>query len=858
MLDILYFVFIAPLEAMMHAVLNFSYTTLHSYGWALVMMSLFVNTAILPIYNKAEQWQEEERELKNRMSDQEAMIRRAFKGQERFSMLATLHRQHGYSPFMPLRASVGFLLQIPFFFAAYHLLSNLQDLHGQTFGFISNLGTPDAWLNMGSFSINVLPILMTLLNFVSAFVYTQNLTTRDKIQLYGMAILFLVLLYDSPAALTLYWTLNNLYSLGKNIVSKNLLPKIAQIQLSKPKLPITLPGRLLNARLEGFAKLFWPSYLLCTLFIFAYYPIQIYFSDPLAFTETESNIFYQLGLWFEIAITLGLLVWIAIPKWFKHCLGFLLGGLALMAIVYAFILTPDYGSIDSFKLQNESLLYERASNRLKDLALLVGLLLTLGCLSFFQKISILKPIMWSMVAVVAGLSAFNYMKAIPIAQDVDASGVSSLEPPKAYKEMMTFSASGKNIVVVMLDTFTGGNMKEILDKDPSIRDALDGFTWYADTVTSGSFTIFGKPPILGGEEVHPLTINQKNNELIEEQVNREWGKLITNLQQRNFDVSIAEFEFLRPDMLNKHLERPANLITSYLPWSDAPKYWKQKEPDSLEVVSVDSTKFLTSMGLFKVSPLSLRRKIYRNGTWLKSVNTGGHGYEKTIDKLASLAVLPDFSYTNKNVGNTFRFFVNELPHPSWHMNKYCKPTFEGYWRFDKYRDSKTGIWENHIITEICSLKALIDWFDWMKRNQVYDNTHIIIVSDHGRWDSSELLDMWSGNQGYKKEAIYPVALHGLLLVKDTNSKGPMKEDRENLMANWDVPLLIKAASGEATKQPWKNPNRQRCSVNGEWQRKRHNDNAYNIKDVVCVNGSLFKKEHWKTFTYPEYVNQKIN
>ena len=59
---------------------------------------------------------------------------------------------------------------------------------------------------------------MTVINLFSALVYTHNLSRRDKIQLYGMAAVFLVLLYDAASGLVLYWTCNNIFSLGKNIV----------------------------------------------------------------------------------------------------------------------------------------------------------------------------------------------------------------------------------------------------------------------------------------------------------------------------------------------------------------------------------------------------------------------------------------------------------------------------------------------------------------------------------------------------------------------------------------------------------------------------------------------------------------
>ncbi|MBR1402566.1 MAG: hypothetical protein IJ558_14030 [Treponema sp.] len=64
---------------------------------------------------------------------------------------------------MALRSSLGLIIQIPFFMAAYSYLSNLTSLKGNDFFFIKDLGTPDNTFQIGIFTINVLPIAMTLI-----------------------------------------------------------------------------------------------------------------------------------------------------------------------------------------------------------------------------------------------------------------------------------------------------------------------------------------------------------------------------------------------------------------------------------------------------------------------------------------------------------------------------------------------------------------------------------------------------------------------------------------------------------------------------------------------------------------------
>ena len=283
MLDFIYTLFIAPLEFGMDKALSWGYEISGNWGWAIIIMSIVVNTVILPIYLKAEHWQEEERSIRKSFENDEAMIKRTFKGQERFAMITTMHRQAGYSPLLTLRSSIGFFLQIPFFFAAYHLLSHFEPLQGISFLGLTDLSKPDELFKIGDFAINVMPILMTIINIASALIYTQNLTNRDKYQLYGMAAIFLVLLYNAASGLVLYWTFNNIYSLAKNAVLQNTGYKGGKAKATKYLMPsyvwtlplgIALPFAFLwanNIFAYSFGSLFFCSLLVLSASLIAGY-----------------------------------------------------------------------------------------------------------------------------------------------------------------------------------------------------------------------------------------------------------------------------------------------------------------------------------------------------------------------------------------------------------------------------------------------------------------------------------------------------------------------------------------------------------------------------------------------------------
>lgn len=212
-MDSLYYIFIYPLELMMEWVLINAFAVTNHYGAALFLLSICVNVALLPLYHVAESWQGAERRIQKRMSQKLKEFKQVFSGEERFMMIKTLYRQHRYHPICAMRGSLGFAIQVPFFIAAYHLLSHFQPFEGVSIFFFKDLTKPDALL----WGMNCMPFLMSGVNLLSAFVYTQNLSQNDKTQLWVISILFLVLLYPAPVALVLYWTFNNIFSLVKNI-----------------------------------------------------------------------------------------------------------------------------------------------------------------------------------------------------------------------------------------------------------------------------------------------------------------------------------------------------------------------------------------------------------------------------------------------------------------------------------------------------------------------------------------------------------------------------------------------------------------------------------------------------------------
>ena len=135
--SVLYTLIISPLELLFEVIFSISYRLVGNAGASIILLSIAVNFLVLPLYKRADELQSEERDIQAKMAYRIKRTKETFKGDERFFMLQEYYRINNYKPVYALKSAASLLLQIPFFIAAYRLLSGMQSLQGISFGFIS-------------------------------------------------------------------------------------------------------------------------------------------------------------------------------------------------------------------------------------------------------------------------------------------------------------------------------------------------------------------------------------------------------------------------------------------------------------------------------------------------------------------------------------------------------------------------------------------------------------------------------------------------------------------------------------------------------------------------------------------------
>lgn len=212
MSELLYYTLVFPLEGILGFLLDALFGIAKSFGLSIIILSLLVNIFLLKIFILTDKKAEFEAERKKRLDLRIKAWKSVYKKAKLFAFTQTLYRQNRYHPIYALSALGGLAVQIPFFYAMYFVVKN-ADIKGVSFLWISDLSAPDVILG-----VHILPILMTIISLVNVWIVAKEKGAR--IQGIIIALIFLVLLYQMPSALVLYWTSNMAFSLIRAIIAK--------------------------------------------------------------------------------------------------------------------------------------------------------------------------------------------------------------------------------------------------------------------------------------------------------------------------------------------------------------------------------------------------------------------------------------------------------------------------------------------------------------------------------------------------------------------------------------------------------------------------------------------------------------
>ncbi|RYD17269.1 MAG: YidC/Oxa1 family membrane protein insertase, partial [Verrucomicrobiaceae bacterium] len=130
-------------------------------------------------------------------------------------------------------------LQIPIFFGFYRMLQYAVELRGQGFLWVADLSQPDTLRHiefLGNLPLNILPIVMAITSFLQIRMTPKTGDpTQQKIIMF-MPFIFFFFCYNFASALALYWTTQNIFSIGQTwLMNKIPEPELKERPTSERK-----------------------------------------------------------------------------------------------------------------------------------------------------------------------------------------------------------------------------------------------------------------------------------------------------------------------------------------------------------------------------------------------------------------------------------------------------------------------------------------------------------------------------------------------------------------------------------------------------------------------------------------------
>jgi YidC/Oxa1 family membrane protein insertase len=190
--------------------LNTIHGFVKDYGVAILVLTLVVRLVLWPLQSKANQTMRKTALLGPKMQE----LREKYKDDPtRMNQeVMKLYKQYGISP---VGGCFPMLIQIPIFFGLYQMLAQAVELRNARFLWVQDLSQPDtvAHLPVLGWPINIIPLLMAATQvWLMAMTPKTGDPTQRRIMMFT-PLIFLFFCYNFAAALALYYTAQNLFSI---------------------------------------------------------------------------------------------------------------------------------------------------------------------------------------------------------------------------------------------------------------------------------------------------------------------------------------------------------------------------------------------------------------------------------------------------------------------------------------------------------------------------------------------------------------------------------------------------------------------------------------------------------------------
>ncbi len=495
-----------------------------------------------------------------------------------------------------------------------------------------------------------------------------------------------------------------------------------------------------------------------SILIFLFLPSEIYLRNPVEFVSTPSLLARDLLIWSSVAaVLLTLPVLIPVSAWQRAWL-ILLGSLAFALWVSGVFLVPDFGSMDgtSFHLERHTAQ------------------LNVHTLIFIVTLAIAAFGMWKwpgyMIRGLAVLGAGLAVLTVNNFYSVSTSQEAQFEPVDPA-EIAIFS-SEKNVLILVLDTFQSDILQQINESQPGMRDALDGFQFFPDTLGVAPTTYLTMPAFHSGVS---------------------YDRLIS--LPTFYDQGIRQDSFLGELARNDYRVDIVNPIAGVCPEDvDVCKHQEHLLLNSRQATETETLR-LADLGIFRATPGQFKRLVFQSGSGIASRVLNEiplAGLEHRIYNANSILQMVADELTTAERPPTAKLIHLLNTHPPFMFDQEC--AFIGV---------KKVIDRGHQTRQTeCALKWVLYLFEAMKQGGVYDNSLIILTADtgagsiHAEDDLSSLYAQQHGVAPGKLGRLIGGA-NPVLAIKQPGARGAMQTSSIQAQLT-DIPKTVCVSTGDCS------------------------------------------------------------
>lgn len=241
-------------------IFNFLRRFISNFGIIILLLTVFIKSALFPFTYKSYMSQAKMRALKPEIDELNAKFGKD-KAMEKQKATMALYKKAGVNP---MGGCLPMLLQFPILIAMFFFFPTSIELRQQSFLWATDLSTYDTIFNL-PFSIpaygdhvSLFCLLMTITTVISTHLSQQSQASTGmpgmKGMMYLMPVMFLFILNNYSAGLSYYYFLANVITIGQTYLIRSFVDdeKIrAQLQVNKKK---TVKKSNFQKRLEDLSK----------------------------------------------------------------------------------------------------------------------------------------------------------------------------------------------------------------------------------------------------------------------------------------------------------------------------------------------------------------------------------------------------------------------------------------------------------------------------------------------------------------------------------------------------------------------------------------------------------------------------